>query len=140
MRHAHSSYTITTARESCTDACAELPPLGQPLTDDMVCCVDFPQPFMDTGSAMMMPGNLGSQGKVAAIAAALTEPSSVETLLAVSALVVVAAHLYWLLERGTEQIPKDYEEGRALHLALLRRCAGSHRSVVQSPSRSGGRW
>lgn len=112
---AMSAFTITTHREACRPDCLPVYAnmTNEAITADHICCLDFAQPFMDTGSAMMLPGSLGQQDSTDAILAVLFAPNSLQTFLLVSALVVIVAHGYWWLERGShnDQIGMDYNSG-----------------------------
>lgn len=110
----HAPTTITSYRDSCTAECPHPSP-GVPKNGSVTCCVDFSHQMLETGVAIMLHKNFGNAGSNTVVIDALLAPNSVQSLLGLFMLCVVAGHIFWLIERdpkdASSTIAYDYHQG-----------------------------
>lgn len=72
---------------------------------------DFSYPYMDSGLTILLPRSSESTSASSAIFNALTSASVIEMLLIFSLIILIAAHIIWFTEQGSDQISDKYWSG-----------------------------
>lgn len=106
----HAPATITPYRESCSASCPHVSP-GIPANTSVTCCIDFSHQMMVTGVSLMLKAGQGSADQSVVLDALVSKPT-IEAFLLLFGLVVIAGHLFWLMERDQGgEVAHEYRQG-----------------------------
>ena len=72
---------------------------------------DFSYPYMDSGLTILLPRSSESGSASSAIFNALTSSSVIEMLLIFTLIILIAAHIIWFTEQGSDEISDKYWSG-----------------------------